>query len=267
MAFRQILFLLNAYEIQPRTASKANKIAHEKTKAEWESKYGVSNIAQLQKVKEKKAATCLKKFGVDNIRKSQVFKDEHRAKMKARHGKGSLPNRFGNKTRWWANQGPEVRAKYGKFLVEGTKRFWKSRTEEEKIAIIQKRLETRSKTLTYDSKPEKRVGEILEALGLKIKRQKWIRQKSYDIQILGTRILIEVHGDFFHANPTIYSAEAIIHGKTTAAEIWKRDEARIQIAKDYGYIPIVIWEAEITGKSDSAIAKTISTRINENNNG
>ena len=68
-------------------------------------------------------------------------------------------------------------------------------------------------------------------------------QKSVDIYIPSKKKIVECFGDFWHCNPSKYSAEyyhRYVH--MNASEIWKRDEERIKALKDAGYSVEVIWE-------------------------
>lgn len=61
------------------------------------------------------------------------------------------------------------------------------------------------------------------------------------------KIIIEINGDYVHANPKIYkSADRILlRGNTyTAQEKWLKDEKKISDLKDMGYRVIVVWESD-----------------------
>jgi G:T-mismatch repair DNA endonuclease (very short patch repair protein) len=70
----------------------------------------------------------------------------------------------------------------------------------------------------------------------------------YDFLLPETKTIIEVNGDFFHANPAIYSKNDVIplpSGLCTAQELWEKDKRKIDFARSKGYTVIVIWEHEI----------------------
>jgi G:T-mismatch repair DNA endonuclease (very short patch repair protein) len=70
----------------------------------------------------------------------------------------------------------------------------------------------------------------------------------YDFYIADTNTLVEVNGDFFHANPCYYEAKDIVplpSGPTEAEEIWARDKRKLDYAKELGYNVVVIWEREL----------------------
>ena len=70
-----------------------------------------------------------------------------------------------------------------------------------------------------------------------------------DILFLNKKLVIEIYGNLWHANPQYYSELDVIHtwdGDLTAGEIWKRDKIRENHIKALGYDVIILWESEIT---------------------
>ena len=85
-----------------------------------------------------------------------------------------------------------------------------------------------------------------------INRQKWISNgefsRNYDAHILGTNILIEINGDYWHANPLLYNSGDLITypgGTILVDTIWAKDTFKTQLAESYGYKVITIWEYDI----------------------
>lgn len=219
-----------------------------KTEEACLKKFGVRNASQHEDVKRKKAATFVKNYGVDNIWKSDKFKTKYAQTMQERYGKGSLPNRYGRKTVWWKQFSPEERKKMLAPTGPGYTKWWNALSQEERDAIIQQRIETAMKNgRSYSSKLEDRVAAILDELGIKYKRQLFIGRKSYDFALPG-RVLIEVQGDYWHANPTIYKADDQFPNAgngMTAKEIWERDAEKKRHAESKGFKVIYLWESDI----------------------
>jgi G:T-mismatch repair DNA endonuclease (very short patch repair protein) len=68
----------------------------------------------------------------------------------------------------------------------------------------------------------------------------------FDIWFDNSNLLIEVNGDYFHANPLKYQPDYLIPlKKKTAQEIWDYDALKIKRATDAGYQILVVWESEI----------------------
>jgi very-short-patch-repair endonuclease len=58
--------------------------------------------------------------------------------------------------------------------------------------------------------------------------------------------IIEIHGDYWHCNPTIYSDDFVHpHFKITAKERRRLDEQRKQYLESLGYTVTVVWESEL----------------------
>jgi hypothetical protein len=68
----------------------------------------------------------------------------------------------------------------------------------------------------------------------------------FDAQIKGTKILLEINGDLWHANPEIYKAGDFIPvvGKTAQA-LWDRDVRKTACAISQGFTVTVLWERDI----------------------
>lgn len=65
------------------------------------------------------------------------------------------------------------------------------------------------------------------------------------------RVILEVHGDYWHANPCHYEATDFVYfseqvmRKLTANEIWQKDEERFDFYRKHGWNVCVVWESEI----------------------
>ena len=53
----------------------------------------------------------------------------------------------------------------------------------------------------------------------------------------------EFFGDYFHANPKIYSPDSLLFG-STAEDKWKQDKKRAEVIKSKGFNFNVIWESD-----------------------
>lgn len=74
---------------------------------------------------------------------------------------------------------------------------------------------------------------------------KWLPETNsyviYDIK--HQDCIIEFNGDYWHANPVIYSSTDIIRGKN-AYDIWSKDLAKLNLVKDLGFRVKVVWEKD-----------------------
>jgi G:T-mismatch repair DNA endonuclease (very short patch repair protein) len=78
-----------------------------------------------------------------------------------------------------------------------------------------------------------------------------INGKTYipDFTLLHKNVIIEVFGDFWHANPLIYDSEEIVYSTKTASEIWKRDATKKDTLEKSGYRVYTLWQDDIINNS------------------
>lgn len=81
-------------------------------------------------------------------------------------------------------------------------------------------------------------------------------KKTYSFDFYYKNVLIEFNGDYWHANPKIYSSDKIFsrHGnKLKITDIWSRDKQKKEFAESLGYKVIVIWESDYRTNPDNVI--------------
>lgn len=80
----------------------------------------------------------------------------------------------------------------------------------------------------------------------------------FDLCMPSNNKIIEINGDFWHANPKIYS-ESYYHPlvKKQAKDIWEKDKRKIRLAEDSGYSILVVWEKDIRYNRFPEIEKCI----------
>lgn len=85
------------------------------------------------------------------------------------------------------------------------------------------------------------------------------RAYKYDILKLENKKIIEINGIFWHCKPTLYK-EDHFHKvrKMTAKEIWEFDQRKNEIAKQYGYDVLVIWEDDYYNDPNKVIMECIN---------
>lgn len=100
-------------------------------------------------------------------------------------------------------------------------------------------------------------------------------QKIYspvvDILIESKKIIIEIYGDKWHANPLLYKDQDLIvtwDGKKTASEIREKDYLRKKQLESFGYKVVEIWETDIRknfSKVEDIINESLQDKINSKN--
>lgn len=106
------------------------------------------------------------------------------------------------------------------------------------------------------NKLESKISACLTGLGIGHKYSHYVARRQFDFLISGTKILLEVNGDFWHANPKLYKPDHIlkfVQGSLTAQDIWNRDQEKLDLARTYNYHTIILWESEIRAKSEEEL--------------
>lgn len=264
------LFLLKYFNIPIRNISKSKRTLKAKEKYEETclERYGVKNASSSPIIKEKRKDTFQEKYGVDNVRKSAWFKDWYKKFMFDTYGKGSLPNKYGGMNKWWDKQTDEYKKAHAVPMQKGYKKWYSGLTDEDKIAYNQKK--ANNLIQFSSSKLEEHVKLALTECGISFKHQFWINQKIYDFRILESTFILEINGDYWHANPLIYDNKDILvypDRTITAEERWLEDFSKVENAKKYGYTVISLWETDILSNIDNLsvwLNNTLKDHVDKN---
>lgn len=243
MPASQIIFLLTYYGIPQRTLKEAvnTKQRKERIKQTNIKRYGVENASQNELIKNKIKETFLKKYGVENVFASEQFKQKYQI--------GEYTNGV----------------PYKQWRAQKNKKYWNSKTIQQQQDWCKKIHSGFGKT----TRIELLTMESLDILDIDFQHQFYLNENNkvkyaYDFKLVDTNILLEINGDYWHANPVKYHANDIIHYPgnkfVLAQQIWKRDRKKIQFAKNQGYIVIVIWEMQLNKQNPITLIKE---KINE----
>lgn len=132
------------------------------------------------------------------------------------------------------------------------KQMWKDAKDNDNEKI--KRMLYSGKNKQYDFKGIKMnsieflIAQLLDELNIQ-----FIYEKQYtfgsntfipDFYLPEYNTIIEVFGDYWHANPKLFNFDKIIF-RTPVEEIWKRDKRKQEIFLENGMKYIILWEDEI----------------------
>ena len=228
-------------------------------------RYNVDNASKSPVIQAKKEATFRAHYGVSNVFQSQWFKSVLPGIMLGKYGVRSLPNRYGGMKAWWDSQTKEMRKAHMRPAITAYLRMLSSLTDDERGAFY---ATTRANKMLqpYSSSLEVRVASVLTSAGIPHITQKWVARRSYDFSILDVGLLIEVNGDFWHANPDIYQADDILPfpgGVVKASDLWARDMVKIATAEKYRYRVLTLWEADMETITDDELLGVIIRAILE----
>lgn len=187
-----------------------NPLIQKKIRANNLLKYGVENNSQRPEVKEKMSAiwTLEKRKNFSNFM-SDLWKNED----------------------------------YGKRVSKGINTFLKDETKDEKDIRLQKMFTGKNK---------------FTKIHLKVKKDLNLKENGYipEQVVAGyigdevnhkKKIVIEINGDYVHANPKYYKSDDIIlmpGNKYTAQEKWDYDAMKKKKIENVGYKVITIWESD-----------------------
>lgn len=278
--YKATQFLLAYFDINIRSIKESNSLKRCRNKyiGTCKDRYGKENASQVKSVKDKKKETFKKNYGVDNIWKSKEYYKWLHDFMLKKYDKKSLPNKYGNMNKYWDKIPKDERQKILKPANEAYKRYWESLTDEQKNEINNKRKATWWESFKdgralnyYSSNLESRFAKCLSKANYSFKSQVFINRKSYDFKINDFKILMEIQGDFWHANPEIYSPNDLMSypgKKMKAKEVWKKDESKRKNAEKYGYKILYYWEKDLKDMTDEdiivSILESLKNEIDEN---
>jgi len=106
-----------------------------------------------------------------------------------------------------------------------------------------KRLKAKAKKMSNKmTEPERIFEDMMKELGVEFETQKVISNKIYDFYIPSENMMIEVDGDYWHANPLIYEGKEL--NKTQARNV-KNDKYKDVLAVGNGFKLERVWEYDL----------------------
>ena len=110
-----------------------------------------------------------------------------------------------------------------------------------------------------------KVKNEMESFGLlDFKSEENVGPYVVDEICFGSKIIIEINGDYWHANPKKYKYDEIISypkGLKSAASIWSRDKKRIDYIQKESFKVFIIWESDMKDNSYLNIFKEIKNEM------
>lgn len=232
-----IISILKKLNIKTRTISESNSLisVNGQRRRTFEEKYGIGiiNASQALSVKEKKKQTNIKNWGVENVFQNEKIKEK------------SIQT-------FIKNYGVSNNVYREEFWSKISKAFFISKPH----SIVSKFLEKHE--VNFINEPFNKFSKYNEIL-----RKKYSPRP--DILIEDKKIVIEIYGDYWHANPKIYKEKDIFYifkrNGQTAREIWEHDKIRKCHIESFGYKVIELWESDIENEEN---LNNLLKIINEN---
>lgn len=102
--------------------------------------------------------------------------------------------------------------------------------------------------------PESVIASMLNNLGIMWEYEQPIKvgKKTYipDFILEDKKTIIEVFGDFWHANPKNYDADDLVFSTKRAKDVWEKDTIKKQALESVGYRVYIIWQDDINSQYD-----------------
>jgi very-short-patch-repair endonuclease len=204
--------------------------------------FSIKEVANHPKVREKYRKTCLERFGEENClsRNTNGYKKRNKT-VKEKYGVDNV-FQLGSVIK---KSKETMLEKYGVTSNTYLPTFERNYGRRSKI---HKKIETilSKHNISYESEAKNKFFTYNEYL-----------TKYYspvvDILLEDFKLVIEINGDRWHANPTIYNPNDMIRrfrGWVSASEIWEFDDSRTKQIESFGYKVIVLWEYDINKNED-----------------
>lgn len=117
------------------------------------------------------------------------------------------------------------------------------------------------------SRLQQNVSSLLSQHGVVHSTQFQLGKYYFDIKI--DNVLLQVQGDYWHANPTKYQFDTVIsypgNKRKRANTIWKRDLRKKLYATKLGYKVIYVWQQEYHKNKPEKLYQLLVLRMNNQN--
>jgi very-short-patch-repair endonuclease len=182
------------------------------------------------RLKEKRRASVIKATKTDLYRKKQsalmtnIYQKNPTAYINARKRSPTAWMKKSNIERW--------ELLYGKEIALEKQKSWSKKNK----------LPNNSK----DTKPEREFASLLNLNNIKYEKQKPVMKYRCDFYIPRYNLIVEIDGDYWHANPKKYNENDLIGpAKKTASSIWESDKNKTSDILKEGYGILRYWASDL----------------------
>lgn len=126
----------------------------------------------------------------------------------------------------------------------------------------QKQLEWQAKNVLPSksrfTKIELLVMHALRDSGYNVVTQLSVPHYYCDIYVPELNLIVEVNGNYWHANPKYFASNDVIgHKRMTASQVWERDAKKVEDLRRLGYNVVTVWESDIKSMTSSQLVEDI----------
>lgn len=101
---------------------------------------------------------------------------------------------------------------------------------------------------------------MLNQLNVEYTANGFLYAYNWDL-IFKNKIIIEIQGDFWHANPKYYKETDILLDGLLAKDVWNKDNNKRKLVESKGYTVHYLWENDINNMTDEEIYKLLKKYI------
>lgn len=135
------------------------------------------------------------------------------------------------------------KSSYSKLVKKAMARAKYSANPAAAKAKKKKKLQAKAKKMSNKmTSPEKLFEKMLKELGVEYELQKVVESKIFDFYIPSKNMIVEVDGDYWHANPMIYESKDL--NKIQARNV-RNDQYKEILAKGNGFLLERVWEYDL----------------------
>jgi G:T-mismatch repair DNA endonuclease (very short patch repair protein) len=204
--------------VKTRTAKQSSLCKRKKEKylQTVQQKYGkhITNISQVESVKQKKIQKALEVYGVENVFQSEEIKKKSRQTCKKKYG----ARQFSQSEYYNPDRSDGSRSKLHQKIEKILDRH-----QIEYVSELHGKFNKYNHTLEREYSPRP------------------------DIYIKNLNLILEINGNYWHANPKKYVNSDLFQtwdGTISAEDIWLRDKIKILHFESFGVNVETIWEDE-----------------------
>ena len=241
-----IHFILNYNNIKRRNIkdSRSSDLYKDKLSNTIFKKYGVNNISKNEGIKKKKVDTMMKNYGrINNFSSEEILKkalNNIDYEVLSKKLKDIFKEKYG------VERMVDILGVREKMSL-GRKRYWESLSNSDRKKRLDILTDIRKKVkYRRVSNLEIRVQKILNELLYEYSCNKIICGYNFDI-CFSNKVIIEINGDYWHANPNKYlpTDEISYPGnvKHMVVDVWKRDGKKRSVVEKDGYRVVYLWES------------------------
>jgi len=248
----------------------------------------ISETRQTRGYKDKYKQTCLQSCGADNPSKNEVVKQKKRDTKLLNYGYvNNFCNRDIQKKAQASIDYKKVSDSIKKTCLEKynvtnptkldsvkakLKQAWDERKQQWSDGNF---IDTQTliyKSCKFSSKLEKRIQPLISEVvsGDDLLFNCWVDGVNVDIYMPSKNIVIDINGNFWHANPKIYNDEDVLFNHKnqtiTAKDIREKDKKRVEKLTNKHYNVFVLWEDMIKTSTDGDLLQIITDIVYENEN-